>query len=191
MNDLLDSRDESPPVVFHRDLMEARGYPSASYSAIANIFLPSRAEITVAMRQGYNRAVLDALQSNNTGAIQAMLDAGLDPNSQDKSGVTLLHKACHMALAPVVRLLLLHGANVRCSDESGKTPLHDLCWMGSLYPDGSEEIATMLLSQDESLLRAGDRLGCTPLEYLRPSQYAAWKTLLQVHCDDWWPIVKK
>jgi ankyrin repeat protein len=63
----------------------------------------------------------------------------------------LLHKACHMALAPVVRLLLLHGANVRCSDESGKTPLHDLCWMGSLYPDGSEEIATMLLSQVRSI----------------------------------------
>lgn len=177
------------PVVAHRHLLADRGYSNLPFDAIPLIYLPSRA-LAEPLQRGYTRDVIDAVRHDNCPALEKMLKEGLDPNTQDACGVTLLHKACHMSRAPLVRLLLQYGASVRCSDESGKTPLHDLCWMGSVYIEGTEDIACLLLRQDESMLRARDRLGFVPLDYLRPVQYDLWLRLLIDHCDEWWPASK-
>lgn len=78
--------------------------------------------------------------------------------------VQLLHRACRQPNPRIVRLLIDHGACVRCADDSGKTPMHDLCWMGNVNKDSMLEIAHMLLS----VVR---RLGAAqPRRLLRPPQ---------------------
>lgn len=85
-----------------------------------------------------------------------------------------------------MRLLLLKGAWARAADHCGKCPLHDAAWAGSAACGTSWTIIKMLLDWDESLLRAADRHGFTPLDYVKPHLYDDWKRLLTANADVWW-----
>jgi ankyrin repeat protein len=79
----------------------------------------------------------------------------------------LLHRASRLGRAGQVRVLLEAGAWARTADSEGKTPLHDAAWCSRALRAGSSldlTVPRMLLDWDESLLRAKDRLGCTPLD---------------------------
>lgn len=81
-------------------------------------------------------------------------------------------------------LLLSHGAWAHVSDSEGKTPLHDAAWVAG---DPSWGVVEALLNEDESLLRAADRHGCTPLDYVRtPEAVTAWRAFLNARADVWW-----
>ena len=56
--------------------------------------------------------------------IKYLIDAGADPNSLDKSGVTPLHRAVRTRCAAAVRALLAKGADPRRQNKNGSTPLH-------------------------------------------------------------------
>lgn len=56
--------------------------------------------------------------------VEYLIDAGADPNSLDKSGVTPLHRAVRTRCAAAVRALLAKGADPRRKNKSGSTPLH-------------------------------------------------------------------
>jgi len=56
--------------------------------------------------------------------IGALIQAGADPNSPDKSGVAPLHRAVRTRCASAVHALLLNGANPHLRNGSGSTPLH-------------------------------------------------------------------
>lgn len=105
----------------------------------------------------------------------------------------LLHLACRLGLPSIVRTLLEYGAWGRVADKEGKTPLHDCAWFARDEVGSNEgkthrwlPIARMLLDWDESLLRATDRLGHTPFDYLHASQWVLWGSMLQARADIWW-----
>ena len=56
--------------------------------------------------------------------VECLIEAGADPNSADKSGVTPLHRAVRTRCAAAVRALLANGANPRLKNGSGSTSLH-------------------------------------------------------------------
>ena len=56
--------------------------------------------------------------------VECLIEAGADPNSADKSGVTPLHRAVRTRCAAAVRTLLENGANPRRKNGSGSTSLH-------------------------------------------------------------------
>jgi hypothetical protein len=85
--------------------------------------------------------------------VQFLIKAGADPNSEDKSGVSPLHRAVRTRCAAAVRALLVNGADVRKQNKSGSTPLHlavqDTGRGGSGSPASREqqrEIIKLLLS---------------------------------------------
>ena len=53
--------------------------------------------------------------------IALLIGAGADPNSQDRSGVTPLHRAVRTRCADAVRTLLAHGADPRYRNNRGST----------------------------------------------------------------------
>ena len=55
--------------------------------------------------------------------VQAMLDAGLDPNYTFSDGNTLLHRATNHGNLTIVRALLKKGANVNALNKDNDTPL--------------------------------------------------------------------
>lgn len=173
----------------HAAILKSRGWSVDRYNAIETIYVPSRSRVRPEALQGYTREALEAVSSSDD-RLRMMLEGGLNPNSQNKFGATLLHKACRLSHLASVSLLLEFGATARCADDCGKTPMHDLCWMGSVHTDGTEAIAVLLLSRDQSMLLAQDRLGFTPLDYLRPSQEALWRELLQAYSDTFWPPIR-
>jgi len=66
---------------------------------------------------GWNPAAQEAI-------IQCLIEAGADPNSTDKSGVTPLHRAVRTRCAAAVRALLVNGAGEWLPNGNGSTPLH-------------------------------------------------------------------
>jgi ankyrin repeat protein len=56
--------------------------------------------------------------------VECLIEAGADPNSTDKGGVSPLHRAVRTRCAGAVRTLLAYGADPRRKNGSGSTPLH-------------------------------------------------------------------
>src|SRR5262249_52431551 len=53
-----------------------------------------------------------------------LIESGADPNAEDKSGVTPLHRAVRTRCTPAVRALLSNGADALRKNKRGSTPLH-------------------------------------------------------------------
>ena len=91
--------------------------------------------------------------------VQAMLDAGLDPNYTFSGGDSLLHRAARAGIPAVVQALLKKGANVNALNKYNDTPLSLVFAYGSdgaLPPNGGT-IA-------QALLKAGAKLDLGNLE---------------------------
>ena len=80
--------------------------------------------------------------------IGALIAAGADPNAQDKSGVTPLHRAVRTRCGPAVRALLEGGADASRPNKSGSTPMKLATQMsgrgGSGSPDAKAQQAVIV-----------------------------------------------
>src|SRR5215213_745273 len=56
--------------------------------------------------------------------VEFLIGAGADPNAEDKTGVTPLHRAVRTRCTPAVHALLLNGADALRKNKRGSTPLH-------------------------------------------------------------------
>ena len=56
--------------------------------------------------------------------VECLIEVGADPNCEDKSGVTPLHRAVRTRCTAAVQTLLANGANPRLRNGSGSTSLH-------------------------------------------------------------------
>ena len=72
---------------------------------------------------GEDYATYDGELRSKPGVVQAMLDAGLDPNYTFSEGNTLLHCATDHGNLAIVRALLKKGANVNALNKDNDTPL--------------------------------------------------------------------
>ena len=63
------------------------------------------------------RLLTDLVQSHSTGAVRALLAAGVPVNSRGEHGATALHWACWKGYADLVRLLLDRGSSLTAEDE--------------------------------------------------------------------------
>jgi len=105
------------------------------------------------------RLLFEAVASADDGLVQALLDAGADPNADDPEfGTTALHLAAHKGYTAVTRLLLHRHADVNAVDAHGVTPLM-LAACG-----GHTEVADALL-RARANPEAVDALGRTARDY--------------------------
>ncbi|MCQ3829148.1 ankyrin repeat domain-containing protein [Microbulbifer elongatus] len=66
---------------------------------------------------------IDFPESEHEAKILELVNAGLDPNNQDKNGWTPLHFAAQGNSISAVRALIKCGANTEVKDVFGNTPL--------------------------------------------------------------------
>ncbi|KAH7367166.1 ankyrin repeat-containing domain protein [Plectosphaerella cucumerina] len=59
-----------------------------------------------------------------TNTLRILLDAGLDANTRDYGGDSMLHRATASGAKDAVELLLQHGADVNLRDRRSYTPLY-------------------------------------------------------------------
>ena len=100
----------------------------------------------------------------NTEFLRDLLAAGLDPDSQDASGRTLLHRVCVSEVAMMqcaLPVLLEAGADINSQDRCGDTPLHSYLEHGEQDPRGVRQ----LIDSGADISRR-NRIGQTPLHVL-------------------------
>ena len=79
------------------------------------------AEDTSMVEQNGEAALHRAVTSNHYSDIQALIEAGIDINTQDKDGNTPLYWTVNI---DTIRTLIVAGANVNHQGKDGNTPLH-------------------------------------------------------------------
>jgi len=110
-------------------------------------------------------SVLDLyLEENARNLLEQYLKSGLDPNSTDALGNTLLHQAIVLSATysnsyGVIKTLLDHGANPNFPNLDGTTPLH----FAAMYR-GSEAVVSALIEAGGNPLIATSQAG-TPYEF--------------------------
>ncbi|MEK1829568.1 ankyrin repeat domain-containing protein [Priestia megaterium] len=58
------------------------------------------------------------------GKIKKLLDFGIDVNTRDEGGYTMLHWATQEGHLEVIRFLISRGSSIHLEDEEGFTPLY-------------------------------------------------------------------
>jgi cytochrome c2 len=120
----------------------------------------------------------DAAKSGDVERARQLLDQGADPNEQDGSGLTALHRAVAARHHDVVALLVARGADVNLSTERGGTPLHVAA------ATGDEASALLLIEHGADLAARRPRDGYTPLHVAADGGSVAVIRLLLEHGAD-------
>ena len=107
---------------------------------------------------GPDTDLLEAARSGDIAAVEARLDAGVDPNGADGDGMTPLHWSAERGHDTVAGRLLEAGARVDVATRIGSyTPLHLAARRGSL------EVVDILLEAGADPNARTTRSGVTPL----------------------------
>lgn len=129
-------------------------------------FMNFRAKI-----DGFN-AVMACAEQDHPECLRVLSEFGMDINcktSDDNSilpGATPLHIASYYNRSNVLKMLIQLGANINETDIYGQTPLHIAVMQGNVG------IVELLLKRRQLLnLNAKDKLGNTPLHYIRGNEY--------------------
>jgi len=97
-----------------------------------------------------------AALEGDSGAIQTLLEQGVDVNTRDQWGQTALHIAADRGNKEVVELLLEHGADVNSEDARNRTALY------YSVEKGHKEVVELLLEHGTDV-NAKDNWNWTPL----------------------------
>ncbi|XP_057317372.1 uncharacterized protein LOC130662503 isoform X2 [Hydractinia symbiolongicarpus] len=110
--------------------------------------------------------------------LENMLNTGVDINTVDKYGQSVLHEVARTWHTDVARFLLAHGSNVNHPDDYGRTPLHVACAVD--YPEMVELL--LLNGADINCRTYGEEQ--TPIHFAaKKDASAALKMLLQYGAD--------
>ena len=82
-----------------------------------------------------------------TEIVKSLLEAGANPNAEDKDGDTALIEAAKKCKTEVVKLLLEAGADIEAKDKEGKTALMWAVFFDLIY---NTEIITLLFRKISS-----------------------------------------
>jgi len=149
-----------PPHPAHAGHSHGRKSKSKCEELIPDIDPKCRVDIDQPLPEGDFALELAAIHGH-VEIVRMLLEAGANPNQQDRSGLTALHVVCHEGGSDqsleIVRLLLAEAkARVDVQDSEGNTALHFAAEFGH-----HKHIA--LLIQHGAPIDTRNKLGATPL----------------------------
>ena len=121
-----------------------------SVTGVAILFL------MLAIFNGPNISIHQAVFDGNIEAVKQHLAAGTDVNAEDEDGDTPLHLATTKEIA---ELLIAKGADMHTKNYKKYTPLHS-----AVFYEGRNEIAELIIAKGADI-NAKDDLSRTPLDY--------------------------
>ena len=83
-------------------------------------------------RREFSDIIFSRARHGRLDEVQKALDDGMDVNSRDNHGSTLLHVACQNGNKKLVKALLRRHADINAINKSGNTSLH-FCFMYAYY----------------------------------------------------------
>lgn len=161
-------------------MLKSRGYSTDKFNTLETSYFNTPTELQEA---SYHRRLNAVVNSEKEHRIVELMTCGISLNPCNFHGESLLANSCRNGNVTAVRVMLECGASVQVSDDSGRTPLHACC--AGLKP--SLEIAEMLIQADRHLLMLQDRVGATPLAYLKPEVWGQWIDFFYKKRDEIWP----
>lgn len=126
---------------------------------------PAPSEVAVDASVGLDIQAADAIVAGDLTLVQALLEAGLDPEVDLGGGVTPLHKAAASDQAAIAATLLHAGADPDAQADSGQTPL----MLAASVDAGAETVVALLDGGADPLVHNPTLEGMTALHY------AAWR----------------
>ncbi|KAA0162825.1 hypothetical protein FNF27_01577 [Cafeteria roenbergensis] len=173
---------------YHGWMLKNRGYEDDTFSAkSAFAGLLQRAAMAPEGPRRLAPELLAAISNDDDAVVISHLSRGVPVHYKNNMGVTLLHRACRLGSARVVRALLDRGADPRLCDDDGKTVLHDACW--SSKPNFAA--VRLVIDRCEALSRSRDKFGATPLDYVPPPAVAEWMAFLHAQLDGPHPLLPR
>jgi ankyrin repeat protein len=115
----------------------------------------TRAELII-RKPPSQRSFIEAIKRDDIITAKALIAAGVDVNTSDKSGDTPLHIAAVRGYQELAALLIAEGANVNARNERELTPLHAAAWGDHI------EIVELLVAKGSDINARGEH-GTTPL----------------------------
>ncbi|XP_047443531.1 cyclin-dependent kinase 4 inhibitor C isoform X2 [Mugil cephalus] len=113
----------------------------------------------------FKRTALQVVKLGDTGVVEALLEAGADPNVPDPScGLTVTHDAAREGFLETVRTLVEYGADVNLLDNRNNLPLH---WAAG---GGHLEVVELIIGLTANP-RAANSLGRTAAQLAQLSQH--------------------
>ena len=114
------------------------------------------ANINVTFRDTGETAFQWALHSRRTNVVEALLELGVNTNTQNKYGITPLMHALFWGMEPIFQKLLCKSTDIDVSEIQGRTALH----FASMY--GRQNMLKSLIEAGANV-NAIDYYGLTPL----------------------------
>ena len=100
----------------------------------------------------------EAVKSEDLTAVKQHLEQGVDVNTRDDGGRTLLSVATETGRVETVEYLVSKGADINAKDNEGQTPLHHAAIKGDLA-------TVKYLVESGADIKAKDSHGAAPLDY--------------------------
>ncbi|CAM9731500.1 unnamed protein product, partial [Heterosigma akashiwo] len=142
-----------------------------------------QAPLTKERFQSYTTELVEAVRSGNIEKLQDLKSRGSSMSACNKFGESVLHMAARKGEMKIFAFLMNSVDNIYITDDQGRTILHDACWSATPNFD----VVTMILQHDETLLRATDVRGSTPLAYIKRDNWQQWYEYLDRMKETFWP----
>lgn len=97
------------------------------------------------------RALNEATMWGERKVIEALLDAGADPNGRGMNGSTPLHYVANNGHSGLVELLVDRGSDVNLPDSDGATPIHKAASLGH-----AETVRELIAAGADARIRSND-----------------------------------
>lgn len=116
--------------------------------------------------------LVEAAGRGDVGAVQALLESGVDIDSTDSEGETALHEACDEGHLDVLDYLLKQGARLHMKDQEGEDALHEC--VEEALKKGRWTLLDRLLQEPRLDLNSQDGQGRTVLMMLAQAGHAPY-----------------
>jgi len=178
-NDNNNNNQRTAPIQTYISILESKSYPTQSFSSLSKYYSkPSELQ-----KASFGNAVTKAVHSRDCTKLQSLLQSGLSPNPCNQFGDSILNIICKRGQEDLFQTVINCGTSIHTSDFFGRTPLHFVCWSSAIR----FSIVKKILELDVDMLRAIDKVGKTPLDYISADKWDEWNAFLMKYQDYFWP----